>query len=122
MRIGIRGECLYGCAAHVETILLQSKLEDHLGSNINICVSCVAAAVKAIKKEDKKVTKLRTDLTTTKHIQTYRGSNMDLTTTKHIQTYRGSNMDLTTTKHIQTYRGSNMIKIEPVNVTKLKIL
>lgn len=42
------------CAAHVVNLSLENRLENHIGSNINVCLSYIAAAVKAIKKEDEK--------------------------------------------------------------------
>jgi hypothetical protein len=42
------------CRSCGEALTIENKLEDHLGSNINVCLSCIAAAVKAIKKEDEK--------------------------------------------------------------------
>jgi RNase P subunit RPR2 len=42
------------CSSCGEPLTIENKLEDHLGSNINVCLTCIAAAVKAIKKEDEK--------------------------------------------------------------------
>jgi RNase P subunit RPR2 len=42
------------CSSCGEPLTIENKLEDHLGSNINVCLTCIAAAIKAIKKEDEK--------------------------------------------------------------------
>jgi RNase P subunit RPR2 len=42
------------CRSCGEPLTIENKLEDHLGSNIDVCLSCIGAAVKAIKKEDER--------------------------------------------------------------------
>ena len=42
------------CSSCGEPLILDNKLEDHLGSNINVCLSCLAAALRTIKKEDER--------------------------------------------------------------------
>jgi RNase P subunit RPR2 len=42
------------CRSCGEPLTKENTLENHIGSNINVCLSCIAAAVKAIKKEDEK--------------------------------------------------------------------
>ena len=42
------------CSSCGELLTIENKLEDHLGSNINVCLTCIATAVKAIKKENER--------------------------------------------------------------------
>jgi RNase P subunit RPR2 len=42
------------CSSCGKPLTIENKLEDHLGSNISVCLTCIAAAVKAIKKEDER--------------------------------------------------------------------
>ncbi|MFY9964564.1 MAG: hypothetical protein WBL44_01005 [Nitrososphaeraceae archaeon] len=42
------------CRSCGEPLTIENKLEDHLGSNINVCLSCLGAALRTIKKEEKR--------------------------------------------------------------------
>jgi hypothetical protein len=42
------------CRSCGEPLTVENKLEDHLGSNINVCLSCLRAALRTIKKEEER--------------------------------------------------------------------
>lgn len=42
------------CSSCGEPLSIENKLEDHLGSNINVCLSCLSAALRTIKNEEER--------------------------------------------------------------------
>lgn len=42
------------CRSCGEPLLIETRLEDKLGSSVNVCLSCLTTAIRQIRKEDER--------------------------------------------------------------------